>query len=233
MSESIAPPAPPASVGAPAPTTGSVANRAPLKIGIVSPYGYPHPGGVNEHVRHAYEAMRRLGHDVWIITSKYGKERTTEGRVIPPGHRLRVPGQRQHGPRHARLAVQGAGTRAARRAPVRHPALPRAVRAVPVADRPRPVGHGQHRDLPRLRRLLAVVLGRQELRRPAGRQAARPDRGQRGGPALHQPLLPRATTRSSPTASTWTDSPMPSHSRSCATARSTSCSWVASKSARA
>ena len=40
-----------------------------LKIGIVSPYGYPHPGGVNEHVRYTAEAMRRLGHEVKIITS--------------------------------------------------------------------------------------------------------------------------------------------------------------------
>jgi phosphatidylinositol alpha-mannosyltransferase len=85
MSESIAPPAPPAAVGVPAPADPSAANRVPLKIGIVSPYGYPHPGGVNEHVRHAYEAMRRMGHDVWIITSKYGKEREDEGRVIRLG----------------------------------------------------------------------------------------------------------------------------------------------------
>ena len=59
--------------------------RGPLKVGIVSPYGYPHPGGVNEHVRYTYEAMRRLGHDVWIITSRYGKERETEGHVIRLG----------------------------------------------------------------------------------------------------------------------------------------------------
>jgi phosphatidylinositol alpha-mannosyltransferase len=56
-----------------------------LKIGIVSPYGYPHPGGVNEHVRFTYEAMARLGHDVWIITSKYGKERENEGNIIRLG----------------------------------------------------------------------------------------------------------------------------------------------------
>jgi phosphatidylinositol alpha-mannosyltransferase len=65
--------------------------RGPLKIGIVSPYGYPHPGGVNEHVRHTYEAMRRLGHDAWIITSKYGKQRTTEGRVIRLGTGYAIP----------------------------------------------------------------------------------------------------------------------------------------------
>jgi phosphatidylinositol alpha-mannosyltransferase len=59
--------------------------RPPLKIGIVSPYGYPHPGGVNEHVRHTYDAMRRMGHDVWIITSRYGRERESEGHVIRLG----------------------------------------------------------------------------------------------------------------------------------------------------
>ncbi len=67
----------------PAPAAPSVrsaaAARPPLKIGIVSPYGYPHPGGVNEHVRFTYEEMRRKGHDVWIITSKYGHERESEG----------------------------------------------------------------------------------------------------------------------------------------------------------
>jgi phosphatidylinositol alpha-mannosyltransferase len=60
-------------------------DRRKLKIGIVSPYGYPHPGGVNEHVRFTYEAMRRMGHDVWIITSKYGRERESEGHVIRLG----------------------------------------------------------------------------------------------------------------------------------------------------
>jgi len=57
----------------------------PMKIGIVSPYGYPHPGGVNEHVRHTYDAMLRMGHDAWIITSKYGKQRADEGHVIRLG----------------------------------------------------------------------------------------------------------------------------------------------------
>ena len=73
------------------PSVQSVAVREPLKIGIVSPYGYPHPGGVNEHVRHTYEAMRRMGHDVWIITSKYGKERATEGHVIRLGTGFAFP----------------------------------------------------------------------------------------------------------------------------------------------
>jgi phosphatidylinositol alpha-mannosyltransferase len=67
-----------------APSSPSAA-RPPLKIGIVSPYGYPHPGGVNEHVRFTYDAMTRMGHDVWIITSKYGRERESEGHVIRLG----------------------------------------------------------------------------------------------------------------------------------------------------
>ena len=72
----------------PAPTPR---DRPPLKIGIVSPYGYPHPGGVNEHVRHSYEAMREMGHDVWIITSKYGRERESEGHVIRLGTGWAMP----------------------------------------------------------------------------------------------------------------------------------------------
>ena len=48
----------------------------------------------------------------------------------------------------------------------------------------------QHRDVPRLRRLLAVVRARQPGDgRPRG-PAPRPDRGQRRGPPLHRPLLP-------------------------------------------
>jgi phosphatidylinositol alpha-mannosyltransferase len=68
-----------------APPTVADEARRPLKIGIVSPYGYPHPGGVNEHVRFTYQAMRRMGHDAWIITSKYGRERESEGHIIRLG----------------------------------------------------------------------------------------------------------------------------------------------------
>lgn len=77
--------------GAADPSAQSVHPRAPLKVGIVSPYGYPHPGGVNEHVRFTYEAMRRLGHDAWIITSKYGKERENEGHIIRLGTGFAFP----------------------------------------------------------------------------------------------------------------------------------------------
>ncbi len=59
--------------------------RGTLKVGIVSPYGYPHPGGVNDHVRNQYEQLTALGHDAWIITSKYGRQRQSEGHVIRLG----------------------------------------------------------------------------------------------------------------------------------------------------
>ncbi len=72
-------------------STGPSAARPPLKIGIVSPYGFPHPGGVNEHVRHTYEELRSLGHDAWIITPKYGNERDSEGHVIRIGTGWAVP----------------------------------------------------------------------------------------------------------------------------------------------
>jgi len=77
--------------GAGDPAAEPAAERRPLKVGIVSPYGYPHPGGVNEHVRFTYEAMRRLGHDAWIITSKYGKQRANEGHIIRLGTGFAFP----------------------------------------------------------------------------------------------------------------------------------------------
>jgi phosphatidylinositol alpha-mannosyltransferase len=76
---------------APAALQPDVPSRPSLKIGIVSPYGFPHPGGVNEHVRHTYEELRSLGHDAWIITPKYGRERDSEGHVIRLGTGWAVP----------------------------------------------------------------------------------------------------------------------------------------------
>ncbi len=75
----------------PAPPANPADPRPPLKIALVSPYGYPHPGGVNDHIRNQYEQLRRLGHDAWIITSKYGKERASEGHVIRFGTGFAFP----------------------------------------------------------------------------------------------------------------------------------------------
>jgi phosphatidylinositol alpha-mannosyltransferase len=62
-----------------------------VKIGLVTPYVYPLPGGVNEHVRFLYENLRLLGHDVRIITSSHGLQRASEGDVIRIGKGFSVP----------------------------------------------------------------------------------------------------------------------------------------------
>jgi hypothetical protein len=85
--------------------------RGPLKIGIVSPYGYPLPGGVNEHVRYTYEAMRRMGHDAWIITSAYGLGQPDEGHVIRLGYGVAVTAIRSHGRVPPSVKVRGKARR--------------------------------------------------------------------------------------------------------------------------
>ena len=62
-----------------------------MKIGLVSPYVYPLPGGVTEHVRHLYENLRKRGHDVRIITSSHGLQRSSEGDIIRIGKGFSMP----------------------------------------------------------------------------------------------------------------------------------------------
>ncbi|MHB8458956.1 MAG: glycosyltransferase family 4 protein [Candidatus Limnocylindrales bacterium] len=62
-----------------------------MKIGLVTPYVYPLPGGVNEHVRYLYEGLRARGHDVRIITSSHGLQRASEGDVIRLGKGFSMP----------------------------------------------------------------------------------------------------------------------------------------------
>lgn len=62
-----------------------------MKIGLVTPYIYPLPGGVNEHVRYLYEGLVERGHDVRIISSTHGLQRASEGDVIRLGRGFSVP----------------------------------------------------------------------------------------------------------------------------------------------
>src|SRR6266511_2502389 len=62
-----------------------------MKIGLVTPYVYPLPGGVNEHVHYLYEGLRERGHDVRIISSSHGLQRASEGDVIRLGKGFSFP----------------------------------------------------------------------------------------------------------------------------------------------
>jgi phosphatidyl-myo-inositol alpha-mannosyltransferase len=62
-----------------------------MKIGLVSPYVYPLPGGVTQHVRYLYENLLLRGHDVRIITSSHGLQKASEGDVLRIGKGFSVP----------------------------------------------------------------------------------------------------------------------------------------------
>ena len=110
-----------------------------------------------------------------------------------PAHRGRLqrPAQRLDRDADVLAALHQPGARPARARALRRPPLPRAVRAVAVALPAARVTQRQRRHVPRLRRLLAVVRGRQPGHEGPRGAAPRPDRGQRRGAPLHRPLLPR------------------------------------------
>jgi phosphatidylinositol alpha-mannosyltransferase len=62
-----------------------------MKIGLVTPYIYPLPGGVNAHVQRLYENLVARGHDVRIISSTHGPQRSSEGDIIRLGYGISVP----------------------------------------------------------------------------------------------------------------------------------------------
>jgi phosphatidylinositol alpha-mannosyltransferase len=45
-----------------------------VKVGIVTPTYYPYPGGVTEHVYHVRRGLEKLGHDVQVITTSFGRQ---------------------------------------------------------------------------------------------------------------------------------------------------------------
>ncbi len=61
-----------------------------MKIGIVSPYAYPRPGGANDNIRETYENLRRRGHEVRIITAPWGDDPPAQD-VIQIGQAVAVP----------------------------------------------------------------------------------------------------------------------------------------------
>ena len=61
-----------------------------MKIGIVSPYAYPRPGGANAHIRETYTRLRDLGHEVRIITAPWGDDPPARD-VIQVGRAVAVP----------------------------------------------------------------------------------------------------------------------------------------------
>jgi phosphatidylinositol alpha-mannosyltransferase len=63
-----------------------------VKIGIVTPNYYPYPGGVTEHVHHTYLELRRIGHEVRVVTTSFsGGESSSERDTIRVGRAVAVP----------------------------------------------------------------------------------------------------------------------------------------------
>ncbi len=60
-----------------------------MKVGIVTPYFFPHPGGVSVHVYYQYIHLKKLGFDVKIISPNFGRTELVQndhiklGRPIP------------------------------------------------------------------------------------------------------------------------------------------------------
>lgn len=53
-----------------------------MKIGLVTPYDYPYPGGVTEHIRHLDRCFRARGHDTRIIAGSTLPKTELEPNVI-------------------------------------------------------------------------------------------------------------------------------------------------------
>lgn len=63
-----------------------------MRIGIVTPVFHPYPGGVTEHVYSTYLELSRLGHEVRIVTTRFGSgESPVEEHVIRVGRSVSVP----------------------------------------------------------------------------------------------------------------------------------------------
>ncbi len=56
-----------------------------MKIALVSPYDFEHPGGVVNHIRSLAEEFEKLGHDVRIIAPASHHEPRGDARLLPIG----------------------------------------------------------------------------------------------------------------------------------------------------
>jgi phosphatidylinositol alpha-mannosyltransferase len=56
-----------------------------MKVALISPYDYSHPGGVTEHIRHLGHWLRQLGHDVRTFAPS---SRRAAEREIPDFYRI-------------------------------------------------------------------------------------------------------------------------------------------------
>jgi phosphatidylinositol alpha-mannosyltransferase len=54
-----------------------------MKIALVTPYDYPYPGGVTEHIRHLDREFRARGHETRIIAPSTAQLETLPANVIP------------------------------------------------------------------------------------------------------------------------------------------------------
>ncbi len=61
-----------------------------VKIGIVSPYAYPRPGGANSYIRESYVHLRAMGHEVRIITAPWGDDPPAQD-VIQISRAMAIP----------------------------------------------------------------------------------------------------------------------------------------------
>src|SRR5260370_220765 len=66
--------------------------RERMKIGMVSPYDWSHPGGVREHVRHLADEFTAMGHEVRILAPVSGIEnKLSEQNVYTMGKPTPIP----------------------------------------------------------------------------------------------------------------------------------------------
>lgn len=53
-----------------------------MRIALVSPYDYPYPGGVTEHIKHLSRELRRLGHYVVIIAPSTAEHDSPDDNLV-------------------------------------------------------------------------------------------------------------------------------------------------------